>query len=1024
MAGCKINDFDLKLYHRIFASNRKISGYFILGQNLNPLMLKKVTLFLFTLIISYGYLFAQPTEAQKHWADSVYQHMSPKERIGQLFMVAAYSNQGKPEQQMVERLIKQYHVGGLIFFQGGPVRQTNLLNHYQSVSKTPLWVGMDAEWGVSMRLDSVPAFPRQMTLGAMPQSELVHEMGAVVADQFKALGMQIDFAPVADVNVNPKNPVIGTRSFGENTHNVESKTIAYMRGLQSNGIIANAKHFPGHGDTGKDSHYALPVIPYGRTRLDEVELKPFRGLIQAGVESIMVGHLELPKIDGRKNRPASLSDKIIKGILRDDLHFDGLVFTDALNMHAVSDNFSPGQAEVLALQAGNDVLLFPANVAKGVTAIEKALADGTLDSVEVAHKVKKILLAKAKAGLNDWQPLPTDGLVERLNTPKVKALRYKMYEQAATLVTNKDNYLPIQVLDTTKFAYLGLNSNTGHNTYYKYLNRYIEFDGYHLGKKATSAQIRSMEAKLKTYGTIVVGIHHMSRKASQRYGINREEQMMIERLQLAGHRVVVTVFGNPYAVQFMGDAEHLICAYDDVEEAHQAAAALIFGAIPAKGKLPVSAGPKFPAGTGLGTQNLRRLRCGNPESEGMDSQILNKIDSVAAETIKQKAAPGMQILVVRNGSIVFDRDYGYQTYAKKVKVQEDVVYDLASVTKVAATTQVLMYLYQQNLIDLDKKASYYLPELKGSNKEDLIIRDIISHQAGLFPYYPFWDSTMVAKRIDPKYYSVKKIKDYDVPVAKGVFGRHSLPDSLWHWAINSPLREKPADRLNKPYDYRYSDIGMYIMYQLASKLLSEPMEEFVMNNFYEPLGASTLCFNPKRKLPLSRIIPSEKDDFFRHEELRGDVNDPHAAMHGGAWGHAGLFGDAIDLAKLMQMNLQGGSFGGVRYFMPAVIDTFTAQQYTLNRRGLGWDKPHLEDPMMSSASRYASRDSYGHSGFTGTLVWVDPQYDLVYIFLSNRTYPTSRNKKLVTLNIRPTIQDFIYKSITDQQITDLYDNKL
>ncbi|GJM61976.1 glycoside hydrolase family 3 N-terminal domain-containing protein [Persicobacter diffluens] len=983
-------------------------------------MRKKVSVFLLSAIFLLKFIAQGQPNISQHWADSVYQAMTPEQRIGQLFMVAAYSNKGSEEKKMIERLICDYHVGGLIFFQGGPVRQVNLLNHYQQMAQTPLWVGMDAEWGVSMRLDSVPSFPRQMTLGALPNGQLVEEMGALVAEQFKRLGMQVNFAPVADINVNPANPVIGTRSFGEKSSNVTQKSQAYVNGMQRNGVMANAKHFPGHGDTGKDSHYALPVIPYGRTRLNEVELQPFRSLIQGGVQSVMVGHLQLPLIDDRPNRPASLSDKVIKGILRQDLRFDGLVFTDALNMGAVAKNFEVGQAEVQALVAGNDVLLFPSNVPKAIAAIQDALKEGVLDSIQLETSVKKILRAKADYGLNNFQPLSTVGLAEALNTPAVKALRFKMYEEAVTLATNRDDYLPIQVLDTTQFAYLALNSKSPKVKLDEYLNRYADVKSMALAPKSSLEQIRKVEEKLSKYEVIVVGIHGMNNSSKSRYGIHREQQLLIERLQQKGHQVITVAFGNPYALQYLTPMHHLICAYDEVEEAYQAAAALIFGAIPAKGKLPVSAGVLFPAGTGLGTQYLRRLRSGTPEMEGMNHQVLDKIDSIAQRAMALKATPGMQVLVARNGRIIFDKAYGYHTYNKKKKVRTTDLYDLASVTKVAATNQVMMYLYGQGLVDIDKKASAYLPELKGTNKENMILRDILAHQAGLFAYYPFWDSTMVDKKPNPQFYSKVQKTNYRVPVSSGLYALNHLPDSLWAWAVQSPLRQKPDNRFNKPFNYRYSDIGMYMMYELSSDILNQPMEEFIENQIYASLGATSLGFRPKNRVPVARIIPSEKDTYFRNTLLAGDVNDPHAAMHGGAWGHAGLFGDALDLAKVMQMNLQGGYYGGIRYFSPQVVEEFTKQQYRQNRRGLGWDKPHLESARKSSASKYASRDSYGHSGFTGTLVWADPEYELVYIFLSNRTYPTSRNNKLLKYNIRPAIHDLVYESINDRTVTDQY----
>lgn len=946
---------------------------------------------------------------QKAWTDSVFNSLTETQRLGQLFNIAAYSNMGEDHYQKLLRLIKTYNIGGLTFFQGGPVRQAELTNRYQAAAPTPLLIGMDAEWGLGMRLDSTVSFPRQLTLGAIQNEQTVYDMGAEIARQFEIMGMHLNFAPVIDINSNPANPVIGNRSFGENKYKVAAKGIAYMHGLQDHGVIACAKHFPGHGDTGTDSHYSLPVINHTRERLNDMELFPFRKLIENDLMSTMIGHIHIPVYDNTPNKAVTLSKSLVTGLLKEEMKFEGLIFTDALNMKGVSKYYKPGELEVMALEAGNDVLLLSEDVPEAIKRIKEAIENGRLNRKDINRRVKKILAAKYWAGLNHYEPVNTTNLVERLNSPDAQLVKQKLYEDAVTVVRNEGNLMPVTMLDTANFASLSIGTE-GTGEFQQGLSKYTAFSHYQISGDYTSETMYDdMFNRLKRYDIVVVGMHNLNNSRYRNYGVEKEQIAFLKALE-EETKVIVVVFGNPYSLRSFEDFPHLICAYEDEELARRVVPQAIFGAIEASGRLPVTASLTFREGTGETTRPIGRLAYSIPEDVSMNSFVLNEIDQIAKEAIRDHATPSVQVLVARNGKVVFDRSYGHYTYDSLRKVDNQTLYDIASVTKVSATLQAIMFLEGRGLIDLDETIGTYLPELKGTNKEDLVIRDILLHQSGLIAYIPFWRRTVNEFGVMSDYYSHYPMENFQYQVAANLYGLNSMQDSLWRWAIESDLRWKKNKR--RPYDYKYSDIGFYIMKHLAETLLNQPMEIFLEQNFYDPMGLNTLTYLPLCNFSVDRIAPTEKDTYFRNSLVCGIVNDQGAAMLGGIAGHAGLFSNANDLAILMQMNLQGGHYGGVNYFLPGTVERFTRRYDKDNRRGLGWDKPSPDGEDWPT-SRYASQRTFGHTGFTGTAVWADPEYDLIYIFLSNRTYPDSRNNKLFEKNIRTRIQDVIYRSMKD-----------
>jgi len=944
---------------------------------------------------------------QQAWADSVYLTLSDKEKLGQLFMITTYSNLSEKHNLGIEKMIKDYAIGGLIFMQGGPVRQVKLVNRYQQLSKIPLIIGMDSEFGLAMRLDSTIMFPKAITLGAIKNEKMVYEMGAELARQLRRVGAHINFAPVSDVNTDPANPVIGFRSFGEEKDNVTKKAIAYMKGLQDYGVIATAKHFPGHGDTNADSHYTLPVIKHNKERIFDTELFPFRKMIADSVMSVMVAHLQVPSLDDTPNLPTSLSKKVIQDLLIDSLGFNGLVFTDALNMQGVAKYYKPGEIAVKALQAGNDILLSPEDIPACVSALEKALEEGELTQEQISYKVKKILKAKYFLGLSTFKPLPENNLIQDLNTSKALAIKQLLYELAFTTVKNKDNFIPINKIDSVSFAALSIGGEAN-NAFQRYLKKYVPAETFHIEKNnASSTQLEKFQTILKSKDVVFIGLHGMNNRRSRQYGLTNNIISFIKKLQ-SNTKVIPVVFGNPYSLQYLQESDYLVCGYEDDSLAQIAATQVLFGAVNASGKLPITASSALPVGTGMELATLGRLGYGFPEMVGMEGFDLYQIDKIADAAIKMEATPGCQVLVAKNGRIVYQKSFGNYTYSKKDIVTNESIYDIASLSKVLGTLQAVMSLEQQGKLDLNQKASFYLSELVGTNKEDMVIKDILSHQAGLKSFYPFWEYVMEENQHRKEYLSYEKKEGYSVQISPDLYAIDHISDSLWQWVIDTDL-SRYTRYYSKPR-YRYSDLGFMMMRKLVEKISGQPLENFLEQNFYAPLGLNYLTYRPITKHDKKQLVPTEMDIYLRKGLIHGYVHDPAAALAGGVDGHAGLFSNAYDVAVLLQMNLQEGFYGGKWFLEPETMDKFNDRYFDNNRRGLGWDKPPLKN-VKSTSSEWSSDNAFGHTGFTGTCGWVDPNHELVYVFLSNRIHPFVGNQKLIRENIRTNIQDIIYQSI-------------
>ncbi len=945
-------------------------------------------------------LIVEDYETQKRWVDSVYNTMTLKEKIGQLFMVDVFSSNPKKDTDKLKQLIEEYHIGGVIFSKGGPKRQAKLNNEYQSISKVPLLIGMDAEWGLAMRLDSTQAFPWNMTLGAIQDNKLIEETGRQIARHCKRLGVHINFAPVVDINTNPKNPIIGNRSFGENRDKVTQKALAFMKGMQKEGIMASAKHFPGHGDTDSDSHKTLPTIGFDAERIDSIELFPYRKLINEGLSSVMVAHLNIPSLESRSNYPSSISKNVVTNLLKEDLKFDGLIFTDALNMKGASDFKSPGEIDLAAFLAGNDVLLISEDVPLASQKIVSAYYSGLVTEERLAHSVRKILLAKYKVGLNKYKPVDLSFLYEELNSVKNKVLHEELVENSLTLIKNDRATLPVKNLDLKKIAYVSLGDDSG-DAFYEQLNKYTKVDWVKAG------QLGEMIEKLKEYNYVIVGFHKSNASPWKDYKFKDRELVWLYEIARL-NTTILNVFARPYAmldVLTTTNFEGVLMAYQNSIVAQEKAAQLLFGAFESKGKLPVSLREDFPEGTGIETRSLKRLSYGLPESVGMNSYKLNRIDSIVNRTLNEKMTPGLQLIVARKGKVIFNKNYGYHTYNKIRKVKGDDIYDLASLTKILATLPLTMELKDKGLVSLDSRIGELLPSFKDSNKKDITIRSMLSHYARLRAWIPFYIKTLdsVTQKPDRKYYRTNFSDEFNIKVTNNLYFRSDMKDSLM-------LRIKDSE-LRKRLSYRYSDLPFYLLKSYIENHYDNTLNALTQQHFYKPLGASNTSYLPLSRFKKKRIIPSENDQAFRKEIIHGYVHDQGAAMFGGIGGHAGLFANANDVTKIMQMYLNGGYYGGKQYLRTETIEEFNTCSYCDKdvRRGVGFDKPQLGD--VGPTCGCISMSSFGHSGFTGTFTWADPEEEIVYVFLSNRTFPDSANRRLISNDIRSEIQRVIYDAI-------------
>lgn len=946
-------------------------------------------------------LFGPPTDHQvKSWVDQTFDSMTIDQRIAQLFMIEVRPTYGKAHLDQVKKTIKDHQVGGVIFFKGNPEEQVALTNEFQALSNTKMLVAIDGEWGLAMRLSNTTSFPYQLALGAIQNDQLIFQMGEEIGRQCNRMGIHVNFAPVIDVNNNPNNPVINYRSFGEDPQLVAEKGWAYAQGMQSKGIIACAKHFPGHGDTDVDSHKDLPVINHSMERLEEVEFKPFRYVINKGIHSVMTAHLYIPAIDNSPQTAISISEKAINGILRKDMGFAGLAFTDALNMQGVAKYHPDGELELKALMAGNDILLAPGDIPKATLMIKKAMVTGLISEDYVWGKVKKILRYKRMVGLDSFQEISTANLIEDLNNSKAKHLNDLLKEKSLCLVNNGDGLIPLDRNSGKKIISIAIGNGTA-TEFQKELKKYTNIEAVSISKNASEAELNRLLERIKQFDLAIVSLQETS-KYPKSFGITSGTSQFAGKAAQIKPMILVD-FGNPYNLAKFPRQKNVLVAYEDDPVYQVKAAQALFSIVGVSGKLPISISQYYKKGMGVRLVPVETLSETDPESVGMSKQSFLEIDRIAERAVRIGATPGAQVLVAKDGQIVYNKCFGKHTYTSKLPVQRSDLYDLASITKVAATTLCIMKLVEDGEVRLDDHMAKYIPELLNTNKSFITIRMVLEHKAGLKAWIPFYKEAISDKKTYDSVFSDHMTAMHNTYVGNSLYMLDNYRSYIFQQIYESEIQNIGQ--------YKYSDLGMILLKELIERVVSMPMDEYVDETFYKPLGLKRMTFKPLNKFSVSEIIPTALSPDMRKGEVVGFVHDPAAAMLGGVSGHAGLFGNAESLAILMQMLLDGGMAKGKQLLRPETIELFTKRQSSNSRRGLGWDKPEFRTKYLNPASDYASLKCFGHTGFTGTVVWVDPQYQLIYVFLSNRVYPDQENKKLIREGVRTEIMDWIYKSM-------------
>lgn len=951
-------------------------------------------------------------KSAQHWADSVFNTLNDDERIAQLMVLreSSYTKDGPVYyDSAITAAIRKYNIGGIVLFQGTPVRQANFINYFQSIAKTPLIVCMDGEWGLGMRLDSVIPLNHQMMLGAVNDISIISAYGKLVGEQCKREGIQVNFAPVVDINNNPDNPVINDRSFGENKYKVARYGVAYMKAMQGEGVLACAKHFPGHGDVSVDSHLDLPVINKSMKQLDSLELYPFEQMFNAGVGSVMIAHLYIPAIDTAANTATSLSKKNVTGLLRNKLHFQGLTFTDALDMKGVAKFFPGGQIAAQSLIAGNDMLCLPEDVATSIAKIKEVIENKKLSWDDIYAKCKKVLEYKYVYGVANVKPVNTEHLTEDLNAG-INDMKRLVAENAITVLSKKDKqFFPLNTFNTNKdIAYVGIGIDSA-NAFAQRMKDDYNTDAFYFNYKEDATRILSTVELIKTrYKSVVIGIHNYARYPANNFGISSYALDLINQIQ-QNNKTIIFDFGNPYALKNFCGARNLVACYEDDSITQHAAADLLEGKIIAGGTLPVTVCENYKYGSGIVDGNMK-LPFAEPVTVGLNAAKLSVIDSIANDGITAGAYPGCVVLVAKDGRIVFDKAFGKYNYDTPQPVSINSIYDMASVTKICATTLAVMKLYDEGKIQLDKTLGNYLPWVRKSNKSKLKIKNILLHQAGLIAYIPFYKDVIdpVTGTPSPRVFSHVKNDSFNIRVAQDLYLRNDYRDTMYKKILDSKL-----GRANK---YIYSDNDFIFMGKIVEALSGMTLDKYVDKYFYNPMGLTSTGFLPRQKFDTNRIAPTEYEKQFRMQHLHADVHDPGSAMFGEVAGHAGLFSDADNLAAIMQMLLNGGTFKGKRYIKAGTIKLFSAYNSSVSRRGYGFDKPEKDNAISEDPypSKLVSPLAFGHTGYTGTAVWADPKYNIVFIFLSNRVNPDGgENLKLLHMNIRGKIQDAIYDAMSN-----------
>ncbi|NDV64044.1 glycoside hydrolase family 3 N-terminal domain-containing protein [Bacteroides sp. 224] len=966
------------------------------------------------------YYKATQDERCRQWVDSIFNEMSLKEKVGQLFIYTIAPQTTSANMTLLRDVVKTYKVGGLLFSGGALENYAKLINESQEMAKTPLMITFDGEWGLGMRIKTIPSYPRNMILGCIQDERLIYEYGQEVARQCKELGVHVNFAPVADININPKNPVINTRSFGEDPVNVTDKVIAYSSGLESEGVLSVSKHFPGHGDTDVDSHHSLPVLSFSRERLDSVELYPFKQVIRAGLGGVMVGHLEVPVLEPTKGLPSSLSRNIVNDLLVEELGFRGLVFTDALAMQGAA---ALKHLSLQAIKAGHDMVLTPRQLKQEIEAVLQAVDKGELSEEEIDRKCKKILTYKYALGLSKEQKIQLSGLEQRINTPQARDLIRRLNLAAITVLKNKDQVLPLHT-DIKEVALLHVGAPADAGVFNETLKKYVSVKPITLRGNMGATERKTMHESLAKHKQIIVCVTEKQLTPYQTFFAEFAPETPVTYVFFTQAKPLQQVANE------VSKASTVVLAHSTDKFVQGQVGNMLFGEATADGRLSASIGDAFKTGDGVSI-SIRTPHHFNPADYGFKTNILNRIDSIALEGITKGAYPGCQIVILKEGKTMYDKCFGTVTGKESTPVTPTHIYDIASLTKTSATLLAIMKLYDKGLFNLSDKASAHLPFLKDTDKEDITIRELLYHESGL-PSSIFFYLKAINKdsyegrlfsaksdalhtvQIGAQTYAQPKFKFLDGFISSTSTANHTLQVSDNMWLTNTfkdSINIGIADAKLGLKQYRYSCVGFVLLQKIAEKLSGMSLDEFLQKEFYTPMGLQRTGYLPLRKHAKDEIVPASTDPFLRKTTVQGYVHDETAAFQGGISGNAGLFSTAQEIAMLHQMLLNEGELEGKRYLSKETCHLFTTAKAKNSRRGLGFDKPDTKDKRKNPCSDSTPASVFGHTGFTGTAAWVDPTNKLVFVFISNRIYPNVWVNELSKQNIRGRIQETMYEAL-------------
>lgn len=911
------------------------------------------------------------------WVESTLQQLTVEEKAAQLVFFAtpaSYLAENSGRWRELERYAAKRKIGGFVFSIGDVYEYAMQLNRLQSLASVPLLIAGDFEYGVAMRVRHATTFPRAMAIGATREARYAYEVGRITALEGRALGVHQNYAPTIDVNNNPRNPVINTRSFGDDVKLVSDMGAAFVKGSQDGGMIATVKHFPGHGDTDVDTHLGLATLNYSKSRFDAIEFPPFKAAINAGAMSAMVGHIAVPSIDTAPGIPATISRKITTDVLRDELKFNGLIVTDALEMLAISSRYSPGEAAVLALKAGTDVVLMPQDIDLAIDAIVAAVRRGELQEARLDASLSRLLELKQSAGLDREKLVDLKAIAGIVHAPEHAALAAEIARKAVTVLGNESSMLPLSPRDGRRVLDIIISDTeeprTGRHFHSLLQNRRLDANYAKVDSRSNEAEIQAVVESAKKADLLFLQLHFSVRSGAMSGFISGKQRDFASRLASLGKPIIAVSFGNPYVIMDLPRVSAYVCAYSDAPVMQEAVAEVAFAETPACGKLPITIPGRYKFGEGV-QYDKTRLRKGEPEEAGFTREGLEKVDAVVNQAIKDTAFPGAVLLIARNGVIVHEKAYGTYDYAPYSRsVETNSIFDMASVTKVITTTNAAMRLVGEGKLNLDDKIVKYFPQFGVNGKDHITIYNLLVHNSGLVGWGKFYE-------------------------------RAKSPQELLDTIFAARLTYKTGDTTI------YSDLGLITTGKIIEKITGVTLDRYMDSVFFKPLGMTSTMFNPPERL-WNRVMPTEVDTFWRKtgKAVRGTVHDENAWALGGVAGHAGLFSAAPDLAIILQMVLNGGTYGGQRYLEKDVILRFTTRQSTKSSRGIGWD---TKVSPRSFAGRYISEKAFLHTGFTGTSVVVDPTRDLIVVFLTNRVHPTRANQKLNA--VRPAVHDAIVNAL-------------